>query len=167
MRINPNHAGLAATLLACSLASYGQTQPCPAARSNGATARWQDELRCVKTLRVEVGSRFFNADALIRELLKSKDFQDLGYQAVKHTSDPSRRRTPGSAVLPSELLLRVTRKKFTTRFTVSLVSPATDRIYVSDQASSLGGEIEPDLAKIILRWIREANGESAEKKSGQ
>jgi hypothetical protein len=163
MKVIGTHAIVTAIVSASVLAAQPAGDPCTVPATKAGTGRWQDELRCTKTLRVEAGSKFFNADALMRELLKSKDFQDLGYQAVKHTSEPSRRK-PGSLGIPNEMLLRVTRKRFTTRFTIALVSPATDRIYVSEEASSLGGDIEPDLAKSVLKWIREANGRTTEKK---
>ena len=154
MRISGNRIISILSVAGLTLAAQSPGNSCASTPSNSEST-WQEELRCTKVLQVEATSRFFNADALVRELLKSKDFQGLGYQAVKHAaSQPA----SGAKSRTGEMLLRVTRKKFTTRFTVALLNPASNRLYVSEESSSLGGDIEPDLAKSILKWIREANG---------
>ncbi len=121
---------------------------------------WQERLKCEKTLQIEKASRYFNADSLIRELVKSPDVQELGYQVIRHTGDLTSRGKPRR----EGLLLRVTRKRFTTRFTVSLVDTQTQQIYIAEESSSLGGSIEPDLAKSVVKWIRQANGRDVKAK---
>lgn len=132
----------------------------------GSEHDWKSLLRCRKQLQIEKASRYFNVDALIQELLKDPGFNRLGYEIQVSSGGTGRGIGSGARESgPNLLLVRVARKKFTTRFTVTLIEPQSKRALMSDDASSLGGEIEPDLAKILMRWIREANGESPKGKT--
>lgn len=157
-----------AILLIVTGLTLGANAQTPLAACPGTSHAWQDELRCTKVLKVEAASKFFNADALVRELLKSKEFQELDYQVVRHTGDLARANAAhGPKPTAGQLLLRVTRKRFTSRFTVALVDPTSDRIFVSEESSSFGGTIEPDLAKSVIKWVMEANGRLPAKKASQ
>lgn len=110
---------------------------------------WKEVLRCRKILHVDNSSISASEDKLARELLSSPEFVRFGYSIVQNTFTKAAR--------IHGLHLRVARKPFTTRYTISLVDPATSRMLIAAEASSLGGEIEPKLAHIVMKWILEAN----------
>lgn len=163
---------LAISALTAQSFAFGENAPA----CTGQEHSWRDVLRCHKSLDIQKGTHYFNRDALIRQILKDPAIDRLGYELINSTS--TRRdesvgtRFPSSESGPkyakrdaaSPLTIRVGRKRLTTRYTVSLIEPASDRVLISDSASSLGGEIEPDLAKIVVKWIREANHDLPETK---
>ena len=138
-----------------------QAPPASQCAADSGTRTWQRELQCRKQLRIDAASGFFSADDLARHLLANADFQALGYQLIKHETFPRAPR-PANA---EWLEIRVTRKKFTTRFTVALEDPKNGRLFISEQANSIGGEIEPKLARLVMKWILEANGKAATAKA--
>ena len=61
----------------------------------------------------------------------------------------------------ADLVLEITRKTFTTRFTCSIIEPGSERVLAGATASSLGGEIEPHLADAILKQFKAARAKLA------
>jgi len=108
-------------------------------------------MREARLLYIRPKSSWFNKEKLERELLKRKEFGELGLEITR------------SANL-SDLVLEITRKSFTTRFTCSIIEPTTERVVAGTTASSLGGEIEPHLADAIVKQFREARKAAAEEK---
>ena len=100
-------------------------------------------MRLARLLYVRPRSTWFNKEKLERELLKRREFGELGLEITRKASD-------------ANLVLEVTRKTFTTRFTCSIIEPASERIVGSTTASSLGGEIEPHLADAIIKRFKAA-----------
>lgn len=138
------------------------------AKDCSTSGKWQDELKCRKVFQVEAASKFFSAEALTSELARMPEFAELGYSILRYTADTAESRklhndSPVERGYGDELMIRVTRKKLTTRFIVSIVDPVTTRVYVSEDSSSIGGEIEPKLAKTVMKWILEANGKTKAK----
>lgn len=86
-------------------------------------------------------SGFFDKDKLERELLKRKDFGDMGLEITRSVSN-------------ADLVLEITRKRFTTRFTCNVIEPITQRVLTGITASSLGGEIEPHLAEALVKEFK-------------
>ncbi|HYE71739.1 MAG TPA: hypothetical protein VEF04_00350 [Blastocatellia bacterium] len=56
----------------------------------------------------------------------------------------------------AELIIEVTRKKFSTRFTISVIDPDTNLIIASDSDTSIGGTIEPKLASKFIKQVKAA-----------
>lgn len=100
-----------------------------------------EALRQARFLYIRQRSSFFNKEKLERELLKRKEFAELGLEITRSASK-------------AELILEITRKSFTTRFTCSIIEPSTERMIGGATASSLGGEIEPHLAEAILKQFK-------------
>lgn len=106
-------------------------------------------MREARLLYIRPKSSWFNKEKLERELLKRKEFGEMGLEITR------------SANL-SDLILEITRKSFTTRFTCSIIEPTTQRVVAGTTASSLGGEIEPHLADAIIKQFKEARKASTE-----
>lgn len=102
-----------------------------------------EALREARLLHISMRSAFCEEEKLERELLKRKEFDEL---ELGLTRNPHK----------TELILEVTRKKFTSRFTCSIIEPTTERVLGAVTASSLGGEIEPHLAEAILKFFKAA-----------
>ena len=100
-------------------------------------------MRLARLLYIRPRSSRFNKEKLERELLKRREFGELGLEITRKASD-------------ANLVLEVTRKRFTTRFTCSLIEPSSERVVGSTTASSLGGEIEPNLAEAIIKQFKAA-----------
>ncbi|HZS09722.1 MAG TPA: hypothetical protein VFD58_33155 [Blastocatellia bacterium] len=91
-------------------------------------------------------SAYFNPEALERELLKRSEFKRWGMVVVRDRKE-------------ADLLAEVTRKKWTTRFTIRLIDPVNNHVLAAEEASSLGGEIEPKLADRFVKLIKEARAQ--------
>lgn len=102
-----------------------------------------EALREARLIHIQMRSAFCEEEKLERELLKRKEFDELGLGLTRNR-------------FKTELILEVTRKKFTTRFTCSIIEPTTERVLGAVTASSLGGEIEPHLAEAILKFFKAA-----------
>ena len=100
-------------------------------------------MRLARLLYIRPRSSWFNTEKLERELLKRKEFGELGLEITR--SAPN-----------ANLVLEITRKVFTTRFTCSIIEPSSERVVGSATASSLGGEIEPHLAEAIIKQFKVA-----------
>jgi hypothetical protein len=113
-----------------------------------------EALREARRLFVMPRSRFFSSQKLERELLKHKGFSELELELTRSADR-------------AELILEITRKKFTTRFTCNILEPTTERILAAVTASSLGGEIEPNLADALVKQFKAARAkpDPADKKS--
>lgn len=132
-------------------------EPTPAAP--GAVARLDNSLaelpaaevlRLARLLYIRPRSSWFNQEKLERELLKRKEFGELGLEITRKAEH-------------ANLVLEVTRKVFTTRFTCSIIEPSSERVVGSATASSLGGEIEPHLAEAIIKQFKAARGAQEKK----
>lgn len=107
-----------------------------------------DALRKARLLFIRSRSSWFNPEKLEHELLKRKDFGELGLELTRSADH-------------TELVLEITRKTFTTRFTCSTTEPTTQRVLAAVTASSLGGEIEPHLAEAIVKQFKAARSKPA------
>jgi hypothetical protein len=107
-----------------------------------------EALREARMLYIRKRSSRFNSEKLERELLKRKEFAELGLELTRNADR-------------TDLVLEITRKRFTTRFTCSIIEPGSERVLAATTASSLGGEIEPHLAEAILNEFKAARGKSA------
>jgi hypothetical protein len=112
-----------------------------------------EALREARMLYIHQRSSRFNPEKLERELLKRKEFGEMGLELTRNADR-------------ADLMLEITRKRFTTRFTCSIIEPGSERVLAATTASSLGGEIEPHLAEAILKEFKAARGNlaSGEKK---
>ncbi len=100
-------------------------------------------LRTASKIFVQAKSDFMDREALERELLNRADFSEWGMVVTRNRED-------------ANLVVEITRKKFTTRFTIRLVDPRTSHVLAAEEASSLGGEIEPKLADRFVKLIKAA-----------
>ena len=115
--------------------------PTPASRLAELPA--PEALRQARLLAIRQRSSRFNPEKLERELLKQREFGELGLEITRNENQ-------------AELILEITRKRFTTRFTCSILEPASERVLAAATASSLGGEIEPHLAEAIVKQFSAA-----------
>lgn len=100
-----------------------------------------EALRQARLLFIRPKSSFMNKEKLERELLKRKDFTEMRLEITR-------------SHLNADLILEITRKRLTTRFTCNVIEPVTQRILAGTTASSLGGEIEPNLADAIVKELK-------------
>ncbi len=100
-----------------------------------------EALRQARLLFIRPKSSFMNKEKLERELLKRKEFGEMGLEITR-------------SHLNADLILEITRKRLTTRFTCNVIEPVTQRILAGTTASSLGGEIEPNLADAIVKELK-------------
>lgn len=107
-----------------------------------------EALRQARLLFIRPKSSFMNKEKLERELLKRKEFTEMGFEITR-------------SHLNADLILEITRKRLTTRFTCNVIEPVTQRILVGTTASSLGGEIEPNLADAIVKELKTKRGKLA------
>lgn len=83
----------------------------------------------------------FEGEVFEREILKRCEKEKLELIVTRDESE-------------ADLVIEVYRKKFSTRFVFSVIEPGTKRVVTSDKASSLGGDIEPDLANLLIKNSR-------------
>jgi hypothetical protein len=102
-----------------------------------------ETLRAARVLFVRSRSGFFNREAFEKEILQRSEKQKL---ELAITRDESR----------ADLIVEVYRKRFSTRFVFSVIEPRTKQLLTSDKSSSLGGEIESDLANLLIKKIKAA-----------
>ena len=106
-------------------------------------------MRLARMLYIRSRSSWFNTEKLERELLRRKEFGELGLEITRNGKR-------------ADLILEVTRKPLTTRFTCSFFEPSSERVVAGTTASSLGGEIEPHLADAIVKQFKAARSKPAE-----
>ncbi len=128
--------------LAAALTSAAFAQTPNAAPTTSATAI----LRGAKTVFVEPKSDYLNGTALERELVKHPEFNQLGLLVVRNHRD-------------ADLILEVYRKKWTTRFTITAIDRHTRALVSSCQESSIGGDVEPKLAKCFIKQAKAARAQ--------
>jgi hypothetical protein len=92
---------------------------------------------------VHVRTNYMNGEALERELLKRPELRRWGMAVTRKKEE-------------AELIIEVTRKRYTTRFSISVVDADTDLVIASDSASSIGGTVEPKLAARFVRQVKAA-----------
>lgn len=107
--------------------------------AGGATAI----LRAAKTVFIQPKSDYMNREALERELVKHPEFNQLGLLVVRDKEE-------------ADLILEVYRKKWTTRFTITAVDARTGALVASCQENSIGGDVEPKLAKCFIKQAKAA-----------
>lgn len=146
--------------LACLLAANGLSQekaPVEKPQSTGKQAEQKEDdprdrlpelparevMKYARLLHFKARSQWFNAEKLERELLKRKEFSDLGLEITR-------------AEKYADLVMEISRKALTTRFTCTMLEPRSKRIVGGATASSLGGEIEPHLAEAIIKEFKAA-----------
>lgn len=100
-------------------------------------------LRAAKTVFIQPKSDYMNREALERELVKHPGFNQLGLLVVRDKEE-------------ADLILEVYRKKWTTRFTITAVDARTGALVASCQESSIGGDVEPKLAKCFIKQAKAA-----------
>lgn len=105
-------------------------------------------MRLARILYIRSRSAWFNTEKLERELLKRKEFGELGLEITRNGKR-------------ADLILEITRKPLTTRFTCSFFEPSSERVVGATTASSLGGEIEPHLADAIVKQFKAARSKPA------
>ncbi|MFN0109691.1 MAG: hypothetical protein ACKVZH_12630 [Blastocatellia bacterium] len=104
-----------------------------------------EALQQARLLFIRPKSSFMNKEKLERELLKRKEFVEMRLEITRSISN-------------ADLVLEITRKRLTTRFTCNVIEPVTQRILAGTTASSLGGEIEPNLADAIVKEFKAKRG---------
>ncbi len=118
-------------------AVFAQTPNPSPSTMGGATAL----LRTAKTVYVQPKSYYMNREALERELVKHPEFNQLGLLVVRNKKE-------------ADLILEVYRKKWTTRFTITAIDARTGTLVASCQESSIGGDVEPKLAKCFIKQAK-------------
>ena len=98
-------------------------------------------LSSARVVFIQGRSGFFDREALERELLKHPDFRAWELTLTKN-------------IEAADLVAEITRKKFTTRFTIRLIDPRSEHVIAAEQANSLGGTIEPKLADRLVKLLR-------------
>jgi hypothetical protein len=86
-------------------------------------------------------SGFMSQKKLEEELLKRSEFRHWQMVITRNREE-------------AEMLLEITRKKFTTRFTLNIINARDSHIIASFSATSIGGTIEPKLAKGFVDEIK-------------
>jgi hypothetical protein len=102
-----------------------------------------DILRSARVLLVRSRSRLFETEVFEREILKRSEKENIELFITRDESQ-------------AELIVDVHRKKFSTRFVFMVIEPKTKLVVASDKSSSLGGDIEPDLANLLVRKFKAA-----------
>ncbi len=133
-----------------SLVSASAQGPKPAPELTSAVSI----LRTAKTVFIQPKSDYMNREALERELVKHPGFNHLGLLVVRDKEE-------------ADLILEVYRKKWTTRFTITAVDARTGALVASCQDSSIGGDVEPKLAKCFIKQARAARVVPTESSSSQ
>jgi hypothetical protein len=100
-------------------------------------------LRSARAIFIEAHSGFMNAQTFEREFMKLPEFDAWGLSLVRKKE-------------AADLIVEVYRKKWTTRFTITVMTPDATEILASCEESSLGGEIEPKLAQCLVKILRKA-----------
>lgn len=118
---------------------FAQVPPPMPSTAGGAT----EILRAAKTMFILPKSDYMNREALERELVKHPEFNRLGLLVVRDKEE-------------ADLILEVYRKKWTTRFTITAVDARTGALVASCQESSIGGDVEPKLAKCFVKQAKAA-----------
>ena len=103
-------------------------------------------LRSAKTIFINARSEFMNAQAFERELMKLPEFDEWGLTLI-HKKEPKEQ---------VDLQVEVYRKRWTTRFTITVMDSDAKIVLATCEETSLGGEIEPKLARCLIKILRAA-----------
>lgn len=150
-QLNLSGARLVAAILATTALAFAHILPATA-QDNAAQRRAVEEkqyqspsetLRAARVLFVRSRSGFFNREAFEKEILQRSEKQKLELAITRDE-------------LQADLVVEVYRKRFSTRFVFSVIEPRTKQVLASDKSSSLGGEIESDLANLLIKKIKAA-----------
>ena len=150
-RINLFITRLVAAILAATVLTFAQISPA-FAQDNTARKRVTEELeyespndilRSARLLFVRSRSGLFEGEVFEREILKRSEKEKLELFITRDESQ-------------AELIVEVHRKRFSTRFVFSVIEPKTGLVVASDRSSSLGGDIEPDLANLLIKKFKAA-----------
>ncbi len=153
-RFNPFIARLVAITLAAPVLMFIQSSLATAAvaQDNAARKKAAEEreyqspgeiLREARMLFIRTRSGFFNREAFEKEIMQRSEKQKLELAITRDE-------------LQADLIVEVYRKRFSTRFVFSVIEPRTKQVLASDKSSSLGGEIESDLANLLIKKIKAA-----------
>jgi len=124
--------------------SSAQNRPAPrAATEEMIYDSPNDILSSARVLFVRSRSGFFEGEVFEREILKRGEKEKMELFITRDESQ-------------ADLIVEIYRKKFTTRFVFSLIEPKTRLVVASDRSSSLGGDIEPDLANLLIKKFKAA-----------
>lgn len=97
---------------------------------------------CVaRTIFVHARSGFMRETELERSILLRPEFIQSGLQITRERRD-------------ADLVLEIRRKPFTSEFTLTVIDQHRKIVLASDHANSLGGHIEPKLAKEFARMLK-------------
>lgn len=108
-----------------------------AALAWGAQSPWVS----AQTVYVESHSGFLREAEVERELLKDAVWTKSGMTLTRDRTK-------------ADLVLEVRRKAFTSSFTVTVVDRRTQAILASERSNSIGGHIEPKLAKDFAKMLK-------------
>ncbi len=135
---------VATMLLVLGGLGYAQERPAPRAAAEELNFESPtDALRSARLLCVRSRSKLFNAEAFEREILKRAEKEKLELFVTRDEAQ-------------TDLVIEIYRKKFTTRFVFTVIEPRSKLIVATDRSSSLGGDIEPDLANLLIKKFKAA-----------
>jgi len=141
---------VAITLAASALMFFRSSLAATSAQANATRKSAEQEraylspgetLRAARVLFVRSRSGFFNCEAFEKEILQRSEKQKLELVITRDE-------------LQADLIVEVYRKRFSTRFVFSVIEPRTKQVLASDKSSSLGGEIESDLANLLIKKFK-------------
>ncbi|MFN7944078.1 MAG: hypothetical protein U0Z53_01780 [Blastocatellia bacterium] len=129
------------TLCLLFVSGTGQTSASPTREQAEVDRTPEAVIRAARVIFIHARSDFFDREALERELLNQPDFRRWGLAITTNREE-------------ADLIAEVTRKKLTTRFTIRLIDAQTRHVLLAVEASSLGGEIEPHLARNLVKQLK-------------
>jgi hypothetical protein len=138
-------AALLFTVSLISAQATGFLQQRPGTEQQASTDK-ESTLCRARVVFVHVRTDYMNREALERELLKRREFTEGGMTITRHREE-------------ADWVIEVTRKIFTTRFTISILSGRGGHVLASDSANSIGGAIEPKLADRFVKQLKKACSE--------
>ncbi|WP_321471766.1 hypothetical protein [uncultured Paludibaculum sp.] len=94
-----------------------------------------------KTIYVDSRSGFMRETELERGILQIPEFARSGLKVTRMSQG-------------ADLVLEVRRKAFTSQFTLTVVDQRSHIVLASDRANSIGGHIEPKLAKEFVKMLK-------------
>lgn len=100
-----------------------------------------DVLKTAKLIFIQAKSDFMSGEKLEKELLKRQEFRNWELVITRNREE-------------AELILEITRKVFTTRFTLSIINARDNHILAACSDTSIGGTIEPKLASGFIRELK-------------
>ncbi len=102
-------------------------------------------LAAVRTILVDSDTDFCNSSVVEERLMADKRFAALGYELTRDARK-------------ADLIVKVNRTTFTTKFTYTLLHPTTNAVLGSGRASSLFGTASGRIAKRVIDTLAKARG---------